>query len=207
MPGVTVAVVSGRALDDIAEKVSLPQAIVAGNHGLEMRGPDLPHVRVPTDDVRWEMNTAATLLHSLLEGVPGALVEDKKSSLSVHYRQVDPTRYEDVAAAVTEAAALSPQLQLRHGKMVWDLRPDLGWNKGSAVIRLMARFKIGAGAVFFLGDDASDDDVFHVLPRSATFVVGERQAPDAAYRCHSPADVAELLTWCADYRAGLPAAL
>jgi trehalose 6-phosphate phosphatase len=207
LPGVTVAVISSRSLEDVADKVGLPALTYAGNHGVEMRGPDMPLFRLPTDDVRWDLNTAVTLLHSFLDGIAGALVEDKGSSISVHYRQVAPADFDAVAAAVTEAAALSPQIQLKHGKMVWELRPDLGWNKGSAIIRLMAHFKIGAGAVFYLGDDETDDDAFHVIPRGATFLVGDRDAPEAAFRCHSPEDVAALLTWIADQRESLPAGI
>jgi trehalose-phosphatase len=84
--------------------------------------------------------------------------------------------------------------------MVWELRPDLGWNKGSAVIRLMAHFKIGPAATFFLGDDETDDDVFKVLPSGGTFVVGDRPSEDASFRCRNPSDAADLLTWLADTR-------
>jgi len=206
MPGVTVAVISSRALEDVAGKVGSERLTYGGNHGLEMKGPEIPPLKIRTDEVRWDLATALTMLRSLLQDVEGAIVEDKKSGISVHYRQVNPAQFETVAAAVTEAAALSNDIQLKHGKMVWELRPDLGWNKGSAIIRLMARIKIGAGAVFFLGDDETDDDVFHVLPRAATFAVGDREAPEAAFRCHSPDDVAELLMWMADLRESLPAA-
>jgi trehalose 6-phosphate phosphatase len=205
LPGVTVAVISSRDVGNVAEKVGLSDLIYGGDHGIEMQGPNLPPFKLSTEDVRWDLSTALALLRSFLDGIGGVLIEDKEAGISVHYGQVAPADFDAVAAAVTEAAALSPQIQLKHGKLVWELRPDLGWNKGSAVIRLMAKFKIGAGAVFFLGDDESDDDVFHVLPRGVTFAVGERAAPEAAFRCRSPEDVAALLTWMADCRESLPA--
>jgi trehalose-phosphatase len=200
LPGVQVAVISGRSLPGVEQKIGLPALIYAGNHGLEMEGPNMPALTLFTEDVHEELLTALAMLRRKLDGVPGVLIEDKGSSLSVHYRQAAPPDFDLVAHAVTESAALSPLIQLRHGKMVWELRPDLGWNKGSAVIRLMARFKIRSASTFFLGDDETDDDVFKVLPLGATFLVGERPSRDAAFRCRNPDDAADLLTWLADVR-------
>jgi len=205
LPGVIVAVISGRALANVEEKVGLPGITYGGNHGLEMQGPNMPPLKLFTEDVREDLDTAIAFLRSSLDHIPGVLIEDKGSSASVHYRQVAPLYFDAVAAAVSDAAALSSQIQLRHGKMVWELRPDLGWNKGSAVIRLMARFKIRAAAAFFLGDDETDNDVFHVLPLGATFVVGDHTTREASFRCYSPEDAAGLLMWIADQRERLPA--
>lgn len=202
LPGVTVAVISGRELTNVEEKAGLPALVYAGNHGLQMEGPHMPPLTIFTEDVRKDLDAALAMLHRSLDPIAGVIIEDKGSSVSVHYRQVAPPDFEIVAAVVPAAAGLSHQIQLRHGKMVWELRPDLGWNKGSAVIRLMARFRIRSAATFFLGDDETDDDVFRILPLGATFAVGERRTKDAAYRCHSPDDAAGLLTWLADRREG-----
>jgi trehalose-phosphatase len=203
LPGVTVAVVSGRALSNVAEKVGLPDVVYAGNHGMEMQGPSLPMLTFCTAEIREDLEAAIAALRSSLEGIDGVLIEDKGSSASVHYRQVDPVHFDRIAAAVSDAAAPAPQIQLRHGKMVWELRPGPGWNKGSAVVHLMSRFRIGDAAVFFAGDDETDNDVFAILPRGATFVVGDLESRDAAFRCHSPEDVAGLLTWIAKKREAL----
>ena len=200
LPGVKVAVISGRSLAGVKQKIGLPALVYAGNHGLEMEGPNVPPLTLFTQDVRENFLAAITILHRKLDPVVGVLIEDKGSSISVHYRQAAPPDFDYVAEAVTAATAASPLIQLRHGKMVWELRPDLGWNKGSAVTRLMARFKIRRGLHFFLGDDETDDDVFKVLGSGGTFIVGERQSPTAAWRCRDPEDVAELLTWIADFR-------
>ncbi|HWB04466.1 MAG TPA: trehalose-phosphatase [Verrucomicrobiales bacterium] len=203
LAGVTAAVISGRALTDIEEKVNLPSLIYAGNHGLEMQGPSMPPLTLFMEDVRKELDGALSLLHASLDSVPGVIIEDKGSSASVHYRMVEPANFDIVAAAVTIAVNEAPQIQLRHGKMVWELRPDVAWNKGSAVVRLMARFKLRSTAVFFLGDDETDDDVFRVLPQGATFIVGDRPNGLASFRCHGPEDAAELLAWMAECRANL----
>jgi len=200
LPGVTVAVISGRALADIQQKTGLSEIIHAGNHGLEMQGPGMPPLTLFTPDVREEMEAALAYLKSTLGGVSGVLIEDKGASLSVHYRQVAPVLFDAVAAAAAEAMAKGSQLQLRHGKMVWELRPNVAWNKGSAVVRLLARFKIASTAAFFAGDDETDQDVYGVLPRGATFAVGGDGGKGASFCCHSPEDVVSLLEWLAEER-------
>jgi trehalose 6-phosphate phosphatase len=200
LPGVTVAVVSGRSLSGVKQKVDLPALVYAGNHGVEMEGPHVPPLTIFTEDARRDLEAALASLHDALDWVAGVLIEDKGSSLSVHYRQAAPADLDFVAAAVTAAGSLSPRIQIRRGKMVQELRPDLGWNKGSAVMHLMTCFKIHPAAAFFLGDDETDDDVFRVLPLGGTFIIGERPSRDAAFRCRDPDDAAELLTWMADQR-------
>jgi trehalose-phosphatase len=203
LPGVTVAIISGRELANVEQKVNLPALVYAGNHGLQMEGPHMPPLSIFTEDSREDLEAAVAALHDSLADVAGIIIEDKGSSLSVHYRKVAPSEFEAVEAAVAAAASLSNQIQIRHGKMVWELRPDLGWNKGSAVIRLMARFKVRSAATFFLGDDETDEDVFQILPLGSTFIVGDRQSKDAAFRCLNPDDAAALLIWMADTRENL----
>jgi trehalose-6-phosphatase len=58
LPGVTVAVISGRALAGVRQKVDLPVLIYAGNHGLEMEGPLLPPVTLLTPDARQALDAA-----------------------------------------------------------------------------------------------------------------------------------------------------
>ena len=69
-----------------------------------------------------------------LQGIPGAIVEDKGLTLSVHYRTVPEDRRDEVRRIVHSALAnASHPFLLREGRMVYEIRPRAYWNKGHAV--------------------------------------------------------------------------
>src|SRR3989338_2415320 len=85
-PDRTLAIVSGRALDDIKRLVGLKNIIYVANHGLEIEGPNIKFQ--PPLSVRFK-NALKDIKDSLTEklnGIKGALIEDKGMTLSVHYR-------------------------------------------------------------------------------------------------------------------------
>ena len=93
MPGVRVALVSGRALESLEEVSRAPAGVVlVGSHGLERRmgdgrllTPPLgPHLLQALDEVGARVRAVAAR-------VPGSLVEVKPTSVSLHTRGVsDP---------------------------------------------------------------------------------------------------------------------
>ena len=121
----TVAVVSGRALADVRALVGLDDIVYAGNHGFEIRGPGGTALsyevgREFLDDVA----RVRDVLAQRVGLIPGAWVEDKAHSLSVHYRQTPQEHLADVEAAVDGALADAPRLRKHHGKKVFEIRPD-----------------------------------------------------------------------------------
>ncbi|MBI2369299.1 MAG: trehalose-phosphatase [Deltaproteobacteria bacterium] len=164
---ITLAVVSGRSLSDLAKEVAVPGIILVGNHGLEMTGPGVAFVHAGAEGWRAVLATAAGLLRAELARFPGVLIEEKRLSLSVHYR-LAPAHAEEVGAAVGRAVASqgpgsgepssggcsrvaraqaggpAPQaagagLLVRRGHMVLELLPPVEWDKGAAVRWLLGQ--------------------------------------------------------------------
>ncbi len=156
-----VAIVTGRSVDDVRRRVGLSDVIYIGNHGLERweRGEYLvepqalayvPHLA----DVAREFADRVQL--------PGINVELKRLSLSVHYRRaLDPEAAARQIGPILEALASRYQLRLVRGRMVFELRPPLDRDKGSALAELVVRH--GLRAVVFLGDDRTDLDAMRHL--------------------------------------------
>jgi trehalose 6-phosphate phosphatase len=152
-PGVTVALVSGRGRDDLRTTSGLTGPFrFIGSHGAEFDGPLAGALGERRDAL-------AEALRPLVAGTAGARLEVKPASVAVHVRQVADR---EAAAALLRAAdaAADPSLTPKPGKDVLELAVTDA-DKGSAVRRLAA--EIGAGAVLYLGDDVTDEDVFRVL--------------------------------------------
>ena len=128
------AVVSGRAREDVRERVGLDNLFYAGTHGFEIAGPPGSGVR---HQVGQEFLPIMGELHQRLrEGlaeVPGLLLETKGYSLAVHYRLVEEARVAEVEGVVDGLMPDYPGLRKTRGKKVFEIRPRFDWNKGKAV--------------------------------------------------------------------------
>lgn len=199
--GLTLAVISGRELKDVRKRVGLPGVTYAGNHGLEIRGPDLEYLNPPARRARPALRAVARKLSRRLAGIGGAEVEDKGLTLSVHYRRVRPEDRETVRATVFRVAGpyrSRQALRLGEGKMVIEIRPPTAWNKGNAVSLLRREAaKPGSGKVLtvYAGDDRTDEDAFKVLKAEGiTIKVGPPGVKTLArYRLNGVGEVREFL--------------
>ncbi|MGH3783781.1 MAG: trehalose-phosphatase [Pseudonocardiaceae bacterium] len=163
----TVCVVSGRDRSVIDQWMGIDGLVVAGSHGFDIGGHRNGTVR--HDAVAGFEDLLSTVTHRLrTEAGPieGAVIEPKRFSVAVHYRQVAPEQRSLVTAIVDTLLAEYPdQLKVTPGKMVYEIQPNVDWDKGKAVQYL--RHALGVeGAEFvplYLGDDITDEDAFTAL--------------------------------------------
>lgn len=196
--GCTLAIISGRAEADLQTRVGLPGVICAGNHGLEIKGPDFSFVDPAAATQVDVMHKLAAELTSRLAVVPGALVEDKGLTLSVHYRQVAAEAVEEVRRTVHGVLATSNHpFQLTTGCKVFEIRPRVDWNKGSAVCWIRDHLNGTGVLVIYLGDDSTDEDAFAALTDGITVRVCPAPETAAHYLLDSPAEVQTFLKWLA----------
>jgi trehalose 6-phosphate phosphatase len=57
--------------------------------------------------------------------IPGSSVEHNKFCLSAHFRNVDPVYHERLKKAVEDLTAQHPELQLKTGRKVLEVRPKV----------------------------------------------------------------------------------
>jgi len=175
----TVAIVSGRALEDVRSLVGLDGLYYAGNHGLEIRGPgDTTLSYEGGDEFLPALKEAASRLAATVPAVAGSWVEDKTRSLSVHYRQVADEDVSALESAVDAALRDFPILRKHHGKRVFEVRPRIDWDKGRAVLWLLEVLGLSGPETLplFFGDDVTDEDAFRALAGRG---LGVRVADDA----------------------------
>lgn len=192
------AIISGRSLAGLRETIGLEDLIYVGNHGLEIEGPADSGIRRNLgEDFLPDVAAAGAELEQALGGLDGALVENKRYSLSVHYRLVAPEQVQKVAAAVDAAIASHPRLAKRLGKKVFELRPRLDWDKGKAVRWLLQVIDPDGTGVLpvYLGDDVTDEDAFRELADDGigVLVSEEDRETAATLRLHDPDEVRRFL--------------
>jgi trehalose 6-phosphate phosphatase len=95
---------------------------------------------------------------------PRIILEDKGSSLAVHYRlapQMEQTLKTRIAAIVS--SVFVQDLEVLHGKAVIEIK-STNFNKGEAVSEMMKNPPFAHRKPMFVGDDTTDESVFNVLP-------------------------------------------
>jgi trehalose 6-phosphate phosphatase len=200
LPGVTVVIISGRSLTDLRRKVEIPKALYSGNHGLELLADGAERLTPGAGQARARLREILPQLAEMLAPIPGVWIEDKRWTASVHYRLAPEERHSLIRQIVQTALQGVPDLVLREGRCVWEIRPAGAWDKGTALRWFMKHCGVTSQATAFIGDDVTDFDAFAAVPDGWTCVVGEAQPPSASVRLRDPEDTADLLHWIADVR-------
>ena len=203
-----VAVLSGRGVSDLAERVGVPGVVYVGNHGAEYIVDGVYRVAGDVDrDATGIPDILAYLKAALNE--PGILYEDKGFSASVHFRQAADLK--STARILRESLPDAPGIERFDtfwGKRVLEIRPRRSMNKGDAIVSLVQEYHLDA--LMFVGDDTTDIDAMSKMRsmvgvRGLTVAVRSRETPSAllAYASHAVdcvGEVAELLEMLACMR-------
>lgn len=192
------AIVSGRSRADLEQRVGIPSLVYAGCHGFDIAGPQGRIVeRQEGRGFDAVIGRAAAALRAELDGMPGLIIEDKTYCLALHYRHVPPHRVDALRRAVDAVAASFPELRKMHGKKIIELRPDVPWDKGSAVLWILETLGLGGSGVLpiYFGDDVTDADAFRALAGIGIGIYVSRtpEPTMAAYRLRNSAEVGLVL--------------
>jgi alpha,alpha-trehalase len=194
----SIVVVSGRELSDVEEKVAINGLYYAGNHGFEIVGPE--HFATKFEIGQEYLDVIRVTYEQLAEDLAGfenCIIENKHLSLSIHYRLVDPQQVPIIEQIVQNYAAHNPKLAMHYGKKVFEIRPNINWNKGKALEYILDKLKEDNCDYLpiYLGDDITDEDAFlAVKDLGLGILVSEHpKISYATYRINNPQKTYELL--------------
>jgi trehalose-phosphatase len=196
LPRAGVAVLSGRALDDLARRVRLAGVFLSGTNGLETmdaRGRRALHV--PRG-----RRLSAALKGALADWCGrfrGAWLEDKRLSVALHYRAVPARRQAAFrAGARRRLRSWAGRVKLVPGKKVLEVMPAVGADKAVALARALPGRR--GPVVVYLGDDENDEPAHALVRRRGGIAVAVgRSRSRAEYALRSPREVTRFLGWLA----------
>jgi trehalose 6-phosphate phosphatase len=190
LTGGAVAIVSGRAIDNLDAMLSPLQLPTAGLHGAERRDANGDTLRVGFGDER--LITMERVLEQVVADNPGMLLEIKGAALALHYRNA-PTREAAARVAAEQLAErFSDGYVLQPGKMVFEIKPK-NVDKGRAITAFLDEPPFAGRTPVFAGDDLTDEKGFAVVnARQGTSIkVGAGETIGQ----HRLASVPDLLDW------------
>jgi trehalose 6-phosphate phosphatase len=170
--------------------MGIDDLIVAGSHGFDIWSPAGGEIRREEgENFRELLEAVESRLRNELDPIEGALVEPKKSSVAAHYRLVSEDERPRVGRVVEEILADYPgELKVTPGKMVYEVQPNIDWDKGKAVLYLLGALDLDRDDVvpIYLGDDITDEHAFGALSgRGIGVFVGHADDPETAGRTTS----------------------
>ncbi|AKE88469.1 trehalose-phosphatase [Rhodococcus aetherivorans] len=195
LPSTAAAVISGRALKDLAALSRLPAEVqLVGSHGSEF---DIGFVHAIDSDARQLLRDIVAELEAIAARYDGVHVEAKPASAALHVRNADPADAELALSLVRGDLARHPGVQVTEGKAVIELAV-VPTDKGHALD--IIRHQESASAAVFFGDDVTDEKAFASLHGPDVGVkVGDGETA-AQYRIGTVEDVAAALAFLLDQR-------
>ena len=201
MPRTRVAVVSGRSLSSLESVSDLPDdTLLVGSHGIELRL-DEPSVAIDLSATELEqVDLLKDVLSEVAESIDQVWIEPKPAGFALHTRLA--TEQNSRVAHLEALEELGEDIDaytVRTGKDVLEFSVR-GTTKGDAIEHL--RSYTGSTAVFFAGDDVTDEDGFAALgPDDLGLKAGEGSTL-ANFRVKGPTEIARAVTLLADLREG-----
>jgi len=200
LAGTRIVLVSGRALRSLIHVARLPDdVLLVGSHGIELRLDD-PNARLNLDTAELErVDVLQEVLSQVADSIDDVWLEAKPAGFALHTRLAteENSRLAHLVA-LREATAELENLTIRHGKNVLEFAVR-STTKGEAIEHL--RRYTAADAVFYAGDDVTDEDAFAALqPHDIGIKVGPGETA-AAFRVAGPAELARALAALAAARA------
>ena len=196
---VTATLLTGRAASDMRSRLVLPGLIIAGNHGLEMSGPDWAYVDPSVTENLKSIDELSNELTRAVETIPGTIVEHKGLSVAVRMHDVAPDQQDVVRAAVHRVlGGASHPFVLMTGQSALEIRPRVYWNKGQSVRWIIDRLKLPNYLAIFVGGDPTDEDAFAALEEGITISIGQACESAAQFCVDGPDGVRSFLEWLRD---------
>jgi trehalose 6-phosphate phosphatase len=195
LSGTTAAVISGRALRDLAALSRLPVEVqLIGSHGSEF---DVGFVHAIDSDARQLLREVVTALNKIAADHPGVTVESKPASVALHVRNATPEIGRRALVQARQGPACWVGVQVTEGKAVIELAV-VPTDKGSALSTV--RHQESASAAVFFGDDVTDEKAFRALTGPDIGIkVGEGESL-AKYRVDSTEAVSHALAFLLEER-------
>jgi trehalose-phosphatase len=201
LKGVSIFVLSGRALPVVKKMVGLRGIYYGGNHGMETVGKDFRYTDPKATQLKDVVKAVTKGLKVIFPTGSGVLIENKGLTASIHYRQLEGVGKRFFFKRMHVVKVLSKDLPVlwRKGHEVIEILPREAMHKGDAVIRLSK--KLSGPVTLAVGDDATDEDMFRALgSRGISIRVMPKLSSHAQYYLKGQQEVLQLLKFIGKYR-------
>jgi len=175
--GFKVAIISGRSLRDLKQKIKIRNIIYVGNHGLEIERKGKKFIHPQASKSIPTMKELKKILRARLGSISGTIIEDKRVGVAVHYRGVKNSDVPELRRTVKQVFwqfVGKGKIRIGYGKKMVEAKPPIMWDKGKVASLIINSFREEKPLPVYLGDDKTDEDAFTALDgKGITVFVGK----------------------------------
>lgn len=196
IPWLSVGIISGRSLKEVRKLVGINGLFYAGNHGFEILFSEGIWVHPEIKSFGFKLKRVTSELKRSIKGINGILVEDKRITVSVHYRNLIGKSPGSILKIVSKVLEPYPEIfTITRGKKVYEVRPHINWDKGKAVVKISQLLDLKNRPLkIYVGDDQTDEDAFRVLENGDISIrVGYKKGSKARYFCKGSGEILRFL--------------
>ncbi len=180
-----VAIVSGRDMDDVKNKVNIKNLIYAGSHGFRISGPDglyMEHEK--SEEILPQLDQIEKELNNTLNSIVGVQIDRKRYAVGIHFRNAAEEDVPKIMETVDDLLKRFPEFKKGEGKKIVEIKPNVDWHKGKAINWIMEKLGLANNAEIvpiYIGDDVTDEDAFRTLAdKGIGILVGFHEQPTTA---------------------------
>ncbi len=194
-PGICLAFVSGRIIDELKSIVNIDNAFYAGNHGFQIEGYGA--------DYTYKNKKVIELIEKItkeveknFQNIDGIVIEKKIYTTSFHFRNIPQDKQESVRTEILNTLNKYKNIRIVEGKKLFNIRPKIEINKGTVIETVGNHFYKNNWrkhfTVIFIGDDNSDEDAFKILGDNDIGIVVNENPPENTYANYYAKNVKEI---------------
>lgn len=158
--GGALAIISGRPIAFLDQRLMPHRFDIAGLHGLEHRVAGELFLCDP--DEHPHLRQMVERLSVAVAGKAGVLIEDKGCSVAIHWRLAPQEKEFALATAQAAIEALGSEYRVQYGKAVAEILPSAA-GKGKVIERFLHEAPYKGRKPIFVGDDLTDENGFKTV--------------------------------------------
>jgi len=191
-----IAILTGRTVSDVRDRVNIQDVYYGGNHGIEISGPRVNYTHPDALSGKDIIDKVCREIEQEIGNIEGAFIEKKKFGFTLHYRMANKEDKALIKRTFYKIISESPDPQafsVLRGKKVLELAPNVSWDKGIAALFILQELKRNYLPIY-VGDDLTDETAFKTLNEDGiTIRVGRSKKTAAKYYLKGQWEVSRFL--------------
>lgn len=194
----TVAIISGRSIDQLKDYFNIDNIWIAGSGGLVIKAGNRIHEYPAINYINSILMEVALRLTALCNNYQGAWLEIKPGTLSVHFRDLSIARQAGLIKSVAYMIAVEEKLESLVATQAIEIRPRCGWHKGTAIEIMRQELWNDSNIspyIAYFGDSANDREAVDAANRfgGISVGVGKESPTNCLFYLSTPIDVERVL--------------
>jgi trehalose 6-phosphate phosphatase len=175
LPYLRLAIISGRPIQQLKDLINIGNIWLAGSGGLTIQTSLSFHEYPSMAYINGIINDMAIRITYALDKFPGAWIESKPGTLTVHFRQLNKSLQPSLFKCIAYLIAVEEKLESTLASQAIEIRPRCGWHKGTA-LEIMRQELWASGNnspyIVYFGDSANDREAFDCANRFGGISIG-----------------------------------